>query len=214
MLIAISHRYRFIFVHVPKTGGSSIKDAICRAHGIDEPVSRPPDHELLPSFLRFEGSLRDQRYADYLKFGFVRNPWDRVVSSFTELLHNETKVPAREAIQRRLRVASLTFDAFVRRCVAPAARGTRFPGYHHWAPQSDLLADQQGITVDVVGRFESLAEDFTKIAQRLQIPSDVPHRNSWPHPHYSTFYTSETRLLVAEAYQRDLELWPYSFASK
>ena len=61
----INDKLKFIFIHVPKTGGSSVKKALgIKVHG----------HK------KFSDWSKD--YPDYFSFAFTRNPWDRFVSSF------------------------------------------------------------------------------------------------------------------------------------
>src|SRR5262245_50254348 len=86
----------FLFVHVPKTGGNSIQDAL-RAHSDDEFVCLSPHQDGVERFelrsARFDthkhSTLAEyrSRYGDELlavlyRFACVRNPWDRVVSHF------------------------------------------------------------------------------------------------------------------------------------
>jgi len=66
----VSHADRAIFIHIPKTAGSSIKklgqldyNGHVRAAAIRNRVS----HEV---------------WSTYFKFAFVRNPWDRFLSLY------------------------------------------------------------------------------------------------------------------------------------
>ena len=87
----VSNKYRFIFIHIPKTGGTSIAE---------------PDYEGGNGALA--GYLGEQDYAQaghiravglkqrigaswdqYFKFAFVRNPWDRLVSLYHYFLQDE-----------------------------------------------------------------------------------------------------------------------------
>ena len=104
MLLSIEKR--FLFVHVPKTGGTSV------AKALDPWVVHPPLtpwNKLLSRFrlqrdpakvrLRVHGSLADayaqlpQEFADSLfKFAFVRNPFSFDVAVLRKGIHQSVKV--------------------------------------------------------------------------------------------------------------------------
>ena len=68
----ISHKHKFIFVHIPKTGGTSIESLFIRnAHIKDVPGK----HHMVRNL---DGELLKKYFA----FTFVRNPWDRMVSYY------------------------------------------------------------------------------------------------------------------------------------
>lgn len=66
----ISHRYRGLSVHIPKTRGNSIN----RLFGIGW-----QDHKDLA---RHREELGEERCRAYLKFAVVRNPWERLLSDY------------------------------------------------------------------------------------------------------------------------------------
>ncbi len=71
--VLISDQHRMLFVHVQKTGGVSI-DRMLRGH-IDDFRSVASRHATLTRILKNEPELHA-----YWTFGFVRNPWTRMVS--------------------------------------------------------------------------------------------------------------------------------------
>ena len=73
MLISDSHR--FLFVHVQKTGGSTIDNGLTAALGDVRRIPAANRHAPLDRLLQLEPGL-----ADYWTAGFVRNPWARMVS--------------------------------------------------------------------------------------------------------------------------------------
>ena len=79
----ISHKDKFIFFHTPKTAGSSIhiffKDHYCH-NGLDRKDPVPPIHHMKANlFLKYN---KDINY--FYKFAFVRNPFDRLVSAYSD----------------------------------------------------------------------------------------------------------------------------------
>lgn len=204
----ISDEKAFVFIHVPKTGGSSIEAALQpwalpRSDSMWASLGRPLG--LPPGYRRFRfakhGGLRDVQgrmpaalFDRYLKFGVVRNPWDRLVSEYNAAVHNP-------AHRRHLRVAQMAFDEYLRE-EAPRVL----------AAQHDLLADATGkIGVDRLLRFENLTEDFGRLCADLGIHAELPHLNRYEHDSYRAFYDDAARAFVAERWRADVEAFGYAF---
>jgi hypothetical protein len=78
--------------------------------------------------------------------------------------------------------------------------------------QSSALTDAEGkLLVDFVGRYETLAQDFAQICDRLAIAVELPHVNRTAHWDYRDYYDTQTRQLVAEHFRADVELFHYEF---
>src|SRR5215813_14048351 len=83
----ISHKHKFIFVHIPKTAGTSIEEALrdetCQLLRNEWDHTRAPHAPLNHLTLRELADchiLTPAQLKSYFKFCFVRNPWDRLVS--------------------------------------------------------------------------------------------------------------------------------------
>ena len=215
----VSHELRCLFLHVPRTGGTSIEAALGMGGDLDV-----EDEGRLFGRIRSEkyralglGSdffqhltLREvqslgsaPRSRDYFSFAVVRNPWDRAVSVYARLVAGKAGVLAES-----LGVddpSDLSFEAFLE-----LAEGCAHP---HLTPQVDYLVDTSGkIAVDLVGRFEALGESFDEVRQRLGRPDlTLPHVNRSAHRHYSSYYDRATRERVAKMYARDIQAFGYVF---
>jgi len=77
----INEKEKFIFLHIPKTGGTSINDAVMKELG-----SRTVN--LRHYNLRRHG-LSKEESDKYTIFAVIRNPFDRVVSSYEHFLISE-----------------------------------------------------------------------------------------------------------------------------
>jgi len=64
----IFHRYKCVFIHIPRTGGTSIEASF-------EKEDRSGERHI---FAHEIPSLP----ADHFKFSFVRDPWDRMLSYY------------------------------------------------------------------------------------------------------------------------------------
>jgi len=84
----ISHKSKYIFCHIPKTGGSSVEhqlnihDAVVFGMDVNRVQSNKPLHLALKhlSFSTIKLILGDSLYNEYYKFSIVRNPFDRFIS--------------------------------------------------------------------------------------------------------------------------------------
>jgi hypothetical protein len=217
MLISYSHR--FIFIHVGKSAGMSIRDALLPFCTEPEKfkIRRPPrmrGDQPNPMYTMWETLLLHPKARDvnrelppgifesFHKFAFVRNPWDHLVSLYHFML-SDPEIP------RHAEVKALPgFDAFLQWSIqetAPFPKGiTKL--------QADMLTDANGrLLVDYVGYYESLRADFDRICRHVGIAASLPHLNRSTHRDYRTYYTDSTRALVAEHFRPDIELFGYSF---
>ena len=208
----ISDAHRMVFVHVQKTGGVTVGQVLEEAV---EDLRRWPErgikHATLRQLLEAEPEL-----ADYWTFGFVRNPWSRLVSwwamveRFTELA------------EQGVATAQARFDrnAFLR-----TARG--YPDFETFAlrgpdelerlrtPQLDYLTSEVK-AIDFVGRTESFKADLQAVFTHLGLafPAELPHRNQSPHAHYTSYYSDASRDRVAQLFAADIEAFGYEFGPR
>ena len=187
--------YRCIFVHIPKCAGTSVSRGL---FGQDTVGHIPIYWHQMHNPVRFE---------EYFKFGFVRNPWDRLVSAYLYLQRGGASKRDRE--WSRFVQGFASFDDFVCRWLSPenVERGLLF------LPQHRFLSDRFGMPcLDYLGRFENLAEDFVRVAACLSLRVRLPLSNRTPDRRpYSDYYTAESRQRVAQVYARDIEWFGYRF---
>lgn len=206
----ISHRHRFIFFAVPKTATHAIREALRKHKGPEDweqQVLFGKQFLPIPEIARLQhghisarqirSCLADEVWQNYFKFAFVRNPYDRFVSTCFFLNRNN---PA----------FSDTAVAFMKRAI----RAPRFQQRVLVKPQHLQLTDADNrIALDYVGRYETLQASFDEICARIGLPTtDLARRNPSQHAAYVDYYDAELRDLVAEFYAGDLELFDYEFA--
>src|SRR5690625_5699802 len=84
----ISHKHKFIFIHIAKTGGSSISSALmpyCKpriqetAHRylslLNIYVLQPMPYEGYMSARKLSGKIGMDMLKEYFRLSFIRNPW-------------------------------------------------------------------------------------------------------------------------------------------
>ena len=78
----ISHTNKFIFIHIPKTGGTSVEAALADYGKL---LQGPGNfHSIYFKHIpatRLQAMMGDE-YENYFKFSIVRNPWDWLVSMY------------------------------------------------------------------------------------------------------------------------------------
>lgn len=191
--------YQSIFIHIPKNAGSSVKKSL---FGVDE-----ENHKEL---IRYEAHS-PEKYRRLFKFCIVRNPWDRVLSAFTFLksggLHTTD-----EAWANRYLSDVKSFEAFVHR-LKDEAFSNAVLRQTHFAPQHVWITDSRNtIGVDYVVRFEHLEEDLREMGALTEWGCELEaHENKSSSPEYEDVYDAEMVKQVAQLYQRDIELFDYTF---
>jgi hypothetical protein len=133
-------------------------------------------------------------WENYFKFGFVRNPFDRFVSTCFFL---NRRNPGFRGNEIAFMKQALRKPAFRRRVLV--------------IPQADVLAGEDGQSeMDYVGRYESLQESYDEICRRIGLPAGVlARKNASIHSDYMNYYDAELKEMVGDFYRRDLELFGY-----
>jgi Sulfotransferase family len=185
-----------IFVHVPKCAGDSISLTLFGNFS--------GSHTTLTEYIYF---LDPQRVASYFKFAIVRNPWDRLVSAFHYLKSGGWDEEDRDWFNSELGHFK-DFDEFVRVWLNKDNIWKRVylrPQYHF------VIEDHRKIEMDFIGLFENLEEDFRHITNRLGVECTLSQTNKSKHKDYKEYYDDETRKIVANVYDIDIELFGYNF---
>lgn len=201
----INKKHKCVFVQVPKTASTSIRMLVGHP--------RHPHLNIQQLKMQFvQRTLRDmaassdkapeaaeKEFDAYFKFGFVRNPWDRVVSLYER----------KEGIQLRER---MSFDEFVRwikfssdTCIHPALHRN----------QLDWFKDEKGrVIVDYIGRFENLEQDWLHISSKTGLPKVLPHqkRNGIDRKNYRSYYDQAAQQIIGETFGEDIEYFGYQFS--
>ena len=187
----ISDIYKFIFLHIPKTGGTSIEKYI-------KPYCFRVGHHHLPA-KRMEKRLGPQKFNQYFKFTFVRNPWDKYVSEYKWYTNKKFRWPRK---REKKFYRKMTFKEFLKKFDPDDAP--------HAFSYSQMIGDFKNF--DFIGRFESIEEDFREICHSTGMPKcRLKHEHQIKGPHYTEYYDDEAKQIVAEKYARDIEYFGYEF---
>lgn len=192
----ISRSRKFIFAHIPKVAGISVRSALEPFADGQSAMLRDTTHETLPALI-----ARHPDMKGFFKFTFVRNPWDRLVSFYFN---------AREKLARTYpQMQSVDFDGMLR-LLDRNVEWVR--ELHVVRPQREFIRDGNGeLLADFVGRFERLPGDFAHACARAGIEPVLPKKNASSHGPYAGYYSDWSRGFVSGRYREDIEEFGYQF---
>lgn len=164
----VNHRYRLLFVHIPKTGGGAFREyhkkyLSCWWWKNCEEIGASHD-PLTPEIAA--------RFYDYTKFTIVRNPWKMIASAY----RFETQGISRDK-HGVLRKRDISVLDWLEEKAADETRIGPFPS------QIRYFTDQGKPLIDRFCIQEQLAEDMTILLEELGVPN---HPEFWQKPvrHY------------------------------
>lgn len=203
----VSHDHRCIFTHIPKVAGKSIRYLF----GIPEfeYQYKPGDNkiEYACGHHQLKGFVKYDYFRQYFKFSFVRNPFDRAVSSFFYLSNGGCNSEDRRFCAEYLAEYKYDFTGFVEDL-------PKLTFATHFQPQATWLCDESGnLLTDFVGRYETLQQDVCSVGERFGFPfPPLPNLNASTHDDYRSYYSDPATVRrVAHVYGGDLELFRYRF---
>lgn len=227
-LLKILPQHKLIYLSVPKSASTRIRRTMAKVDG------------------RFTRSLKSDRRSKYrgpcgprnmtagaffrlaidaetLRFSFVRNPYARAVSCWSDKFAGKPLIRGKPYIDAYLAVRShidpalpagadraLSFAEFT--VFAEAAAKSRLD--IHLQAQDDLLT-VPGISLDLIGKVETFDADFSRVLDHLNaseavrrdatIPINESHHDDW-----TNYYTPELADRIYRAYECDFDRFGYT----
>lgn len=219
-----------LFVHIPKTGGSSVTQAL-KCYGLrafhDPKEYSAFDNDGMVTFGHASiGSLLDTGvmsrgfFDDAYKFCFVRNPFEGVVSSYHAMWYYTKDIGSITSPRGH----SLSFPDF---CRMLRDEGVDLIGAYNVQKLSQLNSQSAWMRLsdgteflDYIGRFEHLYDDFAVICTKLGLEdaclehvqkSDVTERRMAKDKQYRDLYDDEARWIIGKLYEEDFDTFGYTF---
>ena len=188
----IDHKHKLVYIHLPKTGGNTISMVFDWKWGT----------WYLDGESHYDDDLTDEICDKYFMFTFVRNPFDKFVSTYWFW-------------KKRLDLefdfeyfCSNSKDLFIELGLEVC---------HIWTQTYLNGQDNRWKFVDYIGRFETFDKDLFHILDVIGVkkPVTIPIINQSFHgkseKHYSEYYTEETKSIVEDQYKEDLGKFNYEF---
>jgi len=217
----ISHEYKCVNVHIPRTGGSSIEMMITGK------TMENADHRTIHYYRKQFNKVFD----DYFKFSFVRNPWSKMVSHYIYKNYIREDPPNPKPKSFKAWIKNSTKHNLTERLPLPKEHG-----HFHLSNQLGWLCDKEWdykatdtaisippinfkIDVDFVGRFENYEEDWNFICQKINLKTKLLHerlgiqgkKNPKNTLDYREYYDDECIEIVRNRFEDDINFFNYEF---
>lgn len=189
MSIIVKTEPKIIFLHIPKTAGTSIANWMINTYGVN--AEKIPDHPTLSKLFLLTNN-------EGTSFTVVRNPYDIVVSAYEYF---------RQYGDNSMKKVSSDFKKFV---LFIERRVLNYKGSQRQMvlPQQSFYIDNP---IDLILRYENLKEDFVKIQNLCKSNLSLPVLRSTSRKDYRFYYDDISRSIISRLYQEDLDQFKYIF---
>lgn len=188
------YKLKCIFIHIPKTGGVSIKKALFGKRG--------GGHKTATEYKKIFGP---NIYQNYFSFAYIRNPYSRLISAYTFLKKGGlTKWDQAWAIENLS-----DYDCFAD-FVSDWLSSENVRKHKHFIPQHYWICENEIPQVSYIGRFERIQEDFNSICAGIGIETTLSHENNTQRErNIIKFYDKKSKDKVARIYKKDFDIFGY-----
>lgn len=211
----ISRKRRYVFVHIPKTGGTALALALEARAAADDILigdtpkarrrKRPADslasgkiwkHSTISDI---QGLVSDREIAEFFTLTLVRNPWDRMLSYYSWLQEQRFSHPAVDLAKHN------NFKTFM-------DNPQTVSSLQAW-PYGAYMRDAAGVErCRLFARLEHLADDLAPFVAHLGFQPEILRINQSDRPRdWRSAYDPETAALVARVCAEDIARFGYSF---
>lgn len=220
----IYHELKAIFIHIPKTGGTSIEESLVT----DTPHWKTVDeqhwygniesneahvkysYELDHSTMRY--LKKNCKFYDnaYFSFAFVRNPYARLVSEFHHCKYGYSRFIRKaefETFSDFVMILQKNFDYILKN------EQKNHYLVSHYLPQYKFTHNYKDLLiVDFIGKLENIQEDWNVVCKKLMIENEITHSKKYASPFeykYEEYYTPELKEIVYQLYEKDFIYFKY-----
>ncbi len=226
----ISHTNKFIYISIPKTGSTSLRNAINdyseikidrTYHLANLSIERSAVTGFYPSnYWKVSTHMTAQElfyiwpeifpnkkddWNKYFKFTLVRNPWARRVSQW-QFIRSKAKKESIATFSgycyEVYKLCEGKFHKFV-------ARSSKLDQQVNW-----IKDDSGEKKLDYVCKLEEIDESFQFICNKLKIENySFPHENQSQHHHYTKYFNTKMVDYLANIYSDDINEFNYEFGA-
>ena len=211
----ISHKHKYIFFKTRKTAGTSLQIALSEFCGDDDIITGSHKFYGEETEKHFSGINMDKFWTDhphptlketkmflgediwnsYFKFAFVRNPYEIAVSRYYWERRGKLKIDD---------CSIDNFRMWVKNELVNKSFDLMYP----------YIVDNGLIDLDFIGRYETLQDDVDYLSKIINLPEIKLGQNKSGYRdklHYSKHYDEESKNMVSNFFEKDLNMFNYSF---
>jgi hypothetical protein len=197
--------HQFIFIHIPRTGGTSFErlllsletttpwESLSTKRLVDQCVG-PVKHYKAS---RIQELVGQKRWQATLKLSIVRNPFDKVISHFFQPYYRDINA-----------LSGQSLDSFLR-SYAPAPHEEGRTCSDYLDREIDLIIRYENYDSEVSKLLSPYGIQLAQIRERIGAVRETFGADA--SSNYRTYYSTETKQLVEDLYKDDLERFGYVF---
>lgn len=203
----VSTNPKFIFLHIPKTAGTSIEESLYEYHDFDY------SDDVHIELIHYYDELPREEFKSFYKFTVIRNPFNLLYSTWAYYVRdNGIPIEFNEWIKWRYKG---TFSDMKDRVENDIDGNFRIGYFMNRYPQTLWCINREGdFIIDHFISFCNLESDFKEVTDHLKLGdiylthTNRNHKDSCTK--YIDFYNKESIQIVKEVFKIDFKIFGYS----
>ena len=198
-LYIVDHSKKFVWYVNPKVASRTLSRQLNLK--FPENYRNKKEYEVIETYKY----LPYEKYYDYFKFVFVRNPYDRLLSTFLD--KTKKVIGTSWEINYFAKFKDYTFEQFVKYLYENINLSDNDVN-RHIRTQMSLANDANDL--NFIGNIENLETDLNLLNKILGTHmKSIESKNKTNHDHYSSHYTNAMKKMVYEMYFEDFVKFGY-----